>query len=131
MAPSVSVDGFGRQTPALPGVELARLRAARLLETTTVTPKGRYRPGRRSWPGPSPPPPDFSTRTGQSSKISSKDIIVNMQPQFPPDRRRDDPQRNSEAEVDELKSASEASELDFRVWLEGLGWFGLEVKGTR
>ena len=56
---------------------------------------------------------------------------MDMQPQFPPDRRRDDPQRNSEAEADELKSASEASELDFRVWLEGAGWFALEVKGGR
>ena len=56
---------------------------------------------------------------------------MDMQPQFPPDRRRDDPQRNSEAEVDELTSASEASELDFGVWLEGLGWVGVQVKGTR
>ena len=56
---------------------------------------------------------------------------MDIQPQFPPDRRRDDPQRNSEAAVDELKSASEVSELDFGVWLEGVGWFGLEVKGGR
>ena len=56
---------------------------------------------------------------------------MDTQPQFPPDRRGDDPQRNSEAEVDELKSASEASELDFGVWLEGLGWVAFEVKGGR
>ena len=56
---------------------------------------------------------------------------MDMQPQFPPDRRRDDPQRNSEAEVYDLTDVPETLELDFCVWLEGLGWFGLEVKGGR
>ena len=67
---------------------------------------------------------------------------MDMQPQFPPDRRRDDHKRNSEAEVyDQLahsgqalhepKALPEAPELDFCVWFEGLGWFGLEVKGGR
>ena len=70
---------------------------------------------------------------------------MNIQPQFPPDRRRDDPQRNSEAEVYdqlarnhhpgqslyELTDVPEAPELDFCVWLEGVGWFSLEVKGAR
>ena len=44
---------------------------------------------------------------------------MDIQPQFPPARRRDDPQRNSEAEVDELIAAPEAPELDFCIWLEG------------
>ncbi len=56
---------------------------------------------------------------------------MDIQPQFPPDRRRDDPQCNSEAVVDELEAAPEAPELDFGVWLEDLGWFGLQVKGGR
>ena len=70
---------------------------------------------------------------------------MDIQPQFPPDRRRDDPQRNSEAEVydqparsghpgqapHDLTDVPEGPELDFRVWLEGVGWFGLEVKGGR
>ena len=69
---------------------------------------------------------------------------MNMQPQFPPHRRQD-PKRNSEAMVydqsarnghagqalDELMAAPEAPELDFCAWLEGLGWFDLEVKGGR
>ena len=55
---------------------------------------------------------------------------MDIQPQFPP-ARRDDCLRNSEAEAYELKAAPEAPELDFRVWLEGLGWFDLEVKGGR
>ena len=64
---------------------------------------------------------------------------------YPPDRPWDDPQRNSEAEVDDqparsghagqaphdLTDVPEAPELDFRVWLEGVGWFDLEVKGGR
>ena len=70
---------------------------------------------------------------------------MGIQPQFPPDRRRDDPQRNSEAMVydqparsghpgqapHELMAVPEGPELDFRVWLEGVGWFDLEVKGGR
>ena len=59
---------------------------------------------------------------------------MDMQPQFSPDRRRDDHKRNSEAGVyDQLahsgqalhepKALPEAPELDFCVWLEGLGLF--------
>ena len=70
---------------------------------------------------------------------------MDIQPEFPPDRRRDDSQRNSEAEVynqparsghpgqalHELTATPEAPELDFGIWIEDLGWFGLEVKGGR
>ena len=70
---------------------------------------------------------------------------MDIQPQYPPDRPWDDPQRDSEAEVDDQPARSghagqaphdlmdipEAPELDFRVWLEGVGWFDLEVKGGR
>ena len=69
---------------------------------------------------------------------------MNMQPQFPPHRRQD-PKCNSEAMVYdqlarsyhpgralyELEAAPEAPELDFFVWLEGVGCFGLQVKGGR
>ena len=67
---------------------------------------------------------------------------MNVQPQFPPHRRRDDPQRNSEAMVyDQLARSGHAGqalyelraapELDFCVWLEDRACFGLEVKGGR
>ena len=56
---------------------------------------------------------------------------MDIQPQFPQRRRRDDPQRNSEAEVYDLTDVPEAPELDFSVWLGGRAWFGLEVKGGR
>ena len=56
---------------------------------------------------------------------------MDIQPQFPPARRRDDPQRNSQAEVDELEAAPEVPELDFGIWLENRAWFGLQVKGGR
>ena len=69
---------------------------------------------------------------------------MNVQPQFPPHRRQD-PKRNSEAMVYdqlarshhpgqalyELEAAPESPELDFCVWLEGVGCFGLQVKGGR
>ena len=70
---------------------------------------------------------------------------MNMQPQFPPHRRSNDPKCNSEAVVYDqlarsghagqalydLEAAPEAPELDFCAWIEGLGWFDLEVKGGR
>ena len=70
---------------------------------------------------------------------------MNIQPQFPPHRRSNDPKRNSEAMVYdqlarshhpgqalyELEAAPETPELDFCVWLEGVGCFGLQVKGGR
>ena len=31
----------------------------------------------------------------------------------------------------DLEAAPEAPELDFCAWIEGLGWFDLEVKGGR
>ena len=69
---------------------------------------------------------------------------MNIQPQFP-SHRRHDPKCNSEAEaydqparsghagqaLDDLTDVPEAPELDFCAWLEGLGWFGLQVKGGR
>ena len=69
---------------------------------------------------------------------------MNIQPQFPPHRRQD-PQRNSEAEVYdqlarsyrpgqalyELRAAPETPELDFFVWLEDRARFGVQVKGGR
>ena len=54
---------------------------------------------------------------------------MDIHPQFPPDRSRDDPQRNSAAEVYDLTGVPEAPELDFCVWLEGRAWLG--VKGGR
>ena len=70
---------------------------------------------------------------------------MDIQPQFPPRRRRDDPKRNSEAEVyDQLaqsghagqaicepETVPEAPELDFCVWLEDRARFGVQVKGGR
>ena len=56
---------------------------------------------------------------------------MDIQPQFPPDRRRDDPQCNREAVVDELEAAPEAPELDFGIWLEDRACFGVQVKGGR
>ena len=70
---------------------------------------------------------------------------MNIQPQFPPHRRSNDPQRNSEAMVydqlarnhhpdqalDDLTDVPEAPELDFCVWLEDRARFDLEVKGGR
>ena len=60
-----------------------------------------------------------------------------------PDHRRRDPKRRAEARVyDELagsdapgyvlyevKPRSDAPECDFAVWIEGIGTFGLQVKG--
>ena len=70
---------------------------------------------------------------------------MDIQPQFPPDRPRNNPKRDSEAEVydqparsghpgpasHDLTDVPETPELDFRVWLEGVGWFDLEVKAGR
>ena len=70
---------------------------------------------------------------------------MNIQPQFPPHRRSNDPQRNSEAMVydqlarsgngsqalDELTDVPEAPELDFCAWLEDRARFGLQAKGGR
>ena len=70
---------------------------------------------------------------------------MNIQPQFPPHRRSNDPKCNSEAVVYDqlarsghagqslydLEAAPEAPELDFCVWLEGRARFDLEVKGGR
>ena len=49
----------------------------------------------------------------------------------PPDRRRDDPQRNSEAEVYDLEAVPEAPELDFYICFEDRAWFCLQVKAGR
>ena len=67
---------------------------------------------------------------------------MNMQPQFPPHRRSNDPKCTSEAMVyDQLARSGHpgqalyeleaASELDFCVWLEDRACFDLEVKGGR
>ena len=48
-----------------------------------------------------------------------------------PYRRRDDPQRNSEAEVYELEAAPEAPALDFCAWFKDRACFGVQVKGGR
>ena len=70
---------------------------------------------------------------------------MDIQPQFPQRRCRDDPQRNSEAEVYDqlaqsghagqplydLEAVPEAPELDFSIWLEDRACFGVQVKGGR
>ena len=70
---------------------------------------------------------------------------MDIQPQFPPDRRKDDPQRNSQAVVYDqlaqsghagqalydLEAVPETPELDFGIWLEDRARFDLEVKGGR
>ncbi len=67
---------------------------------------------------------------------------MEIQPQFPPHRRKD-PRRSAEAAVYdqlarnghagqalyELKPLPEAPELDFAVWLQDRGRFGIQVKG--
>ena len=67
---------------------------------------------------------------------------MKIQPAFPPHRRRD-PRRSAEAGVYdqladsslpgqafyEVKPVPEAPELDFALWLEGKGRFGIQVKG--
>ena len=67
---------------------------------------------------------------------------MDIQPQFPPDRRKD-PKRNSEAMVYdqlarsghagqalyELKALPEAPELDFCIWFQDRARFGGQVKG--
>ena len=55
---------------------------------------------------------------------------MDIQPQFPPDRRKN-PKRHSEAEVYDLTDVPEAPDLDFSIWLEDRARFGVEVKGGR
>ena len=99
-----------------------------------MTPRGRHRPGRRSWQARRRPGHTFRPERANHQKSqtrTSSNGHTTAIPQFPPDRRRDDPKLNSEAVVDELEAAPEAPELDFGIWLEDRACFGVQVKGGR